>query len=199
LQGDQAVSLAMLGGGRLASRPLGSLASMWVPKPDNLTPNADQTLEELLSALLVLLDRIDDLVSGLPVKLVGRNHNHSPEGLVELEGLPDQFLPMTADDRDTALRATADVRLVLASAGHSALALSVAWQVVPTALDQLGGAVTSQVRMLYADGPTATILRMGMAGLAISLVAMELNLVNQTGAAGIIVAAIGAKMLSKKP
>lgn len=187
----------MLGGGRLASRPLGSLASMWVPKPDNLTPNADQTLEELLSALLALLDRIDDLVSGLPVKLVGRNHNHSPEGLVELEGLPDQFLPMTADDRDTALRATADVRLVLASADHSAL--SVAWQVVPTALDQLGGAVTSQVRMLYADGPTATILRMGMAGLAISLVAMELNLVNQTGAAGIIVAAIGAKMLSKKP
>ena len=175
----------------------GVLPGLWIPKPDDPSPDADQTLAELSSALLALLDKIDDLVRGLPLKVVGRGDNRSPEGLVELEGLPDDFLPVTAEVRDTVLRATADMRLALSSKNQSALAI--AWQATLSALKVIGAAVTAQIRMLYGDGPAATTLRSGAVGLAISLVGMELNLINQTGAAGIIVAAIGAKMLDKKP
>jgi len=174
----------------------GVVPGLWVSKPHDLSPDADQTLAELSSTLLALLDKIDGIVRGLPVKSVGRGHNRSPEGLVDIEGLPDELHPVTVQERDTVLRATADVRLAMSS--HDQSALSIAWQATLSALEKIGKAVTSQIRMLYADGPAATALRTGAAGLAISLVGMELNLINQAGAAGIIVAAIGAKMLSKK-
>lgn len=183
--------------GAMLTTVSGVLPGLWIPKPNDLSPDAEQPLAELSSALLALLGRIDDLVRKLPLKVVGRGDNRSPEGLVELEGLPDDFLPVTAEVRDTVLRATADMRLALSSKDQ--LALAIAWQATLSAIKVIGAAVTSQVRMLYGDGSAATTLRTGAVGLAISLVGMELNLINQTGAAGVIVAAIGARMLGKKP
>jgi hypothetical protein len=173
----------------------GVLPGLWVPKPEDSSLDGYRSLAELSSALSAILDEIDRLVGALPLKPTGRDHNRSPLGLVELEGLPDEFLPVTANERETVLRATADVRLALTSEDRSAL--FIAWQEALPALKKIGEFVTSQVRMLYADGPAATTLRTGTAGLAISLIAMELNLINQTGAASIIVAAIGVKLLSR--
>jgi hypothetical protein len=173
----------------------GVLPGLWVPRPEDFSLDGHPPQAELSSALSAILDEIDRLVGALPLKPAGRDHNRSPLGLVELEGLPDEFLPVTANEREIVLRATADVRLALTSEDPSAL--SIAWQEALPALKKIGEFVTSQVRMLYADGPAATTLRTGMAGLAISLIAMELNLINQTGAASIIVAAIGVKFLSR--
>jgi hypothetical protein len=159
------------------------LPGLWVQKPKDANLDAANTRDDYEALLPGLLESLASNIRRLPARRVGRDHNKSPEGLVESDDLPDEFLPITEPEKEVILRATKDARLAVLSNDNSAL--QVAWEIASPILSKIAGSISNQITLMMPH------LRPGLAALAIVLVGTEFDIVTQAQAVQVAMVAIG--------
>lgn len=103
-----------------------ALPGVWMLRTDPLPPASGADVAELRSALLRLLDGFDEGIRELPTPSRGRWDNNPPERL------PDEFAAIEPEERHDVLRATADMRLAVASEDYSKV--TALWEAVQSPL-----------------------------------------------------------------
>lgn len=92
-----------------------ALPGMWMPRSPPQPPAFGASAQERMAALAWLLDAYDEGIRELATVTRGRWDNHPPEA----ERLPDESAVLELEERDSVLRATADMRLALTSENYS--------------------------------------------------------------------------------
>lgn len=181
------------GGQGLIVEVAGFLPGLWVPRAPSSRSELASTREDYSALLLELLEALSADIRRLAARRVGRGHNASPEGLVETDGLPDEFLQITDLERETVLRATNDARLAVLSKNLSAI--GTAWRAAAPILRKVADGISRQLALL------APCLRLGLAALAVVQIGTAFQIVTQAQAVEIAIAAmaaVGGRDLLKK-
>ncbi len=135
-----------------------ALPGQWVLKPDMRLLAPGIGAEELRSALGQLLDEFDAQFRQVPPSHGQRWHNEPPERL------PDELLVLAPDERNYVLRATADMRLALASRDYSRA--GALWDTVSPVLGKVGAYVLKQTDTFVGTANKTVAAGVGLAILA---------------------------------
>ena len=157
-----------------------ALPGQWVLKPDVRILGPGIGAEKLRSALGQLLDEFDAQFREVPTSHGQRWHNGPPERL------PDEIPMLAPEERDRVLRATADMRLALASRDYSRA--GALWDAVSPVLGKVGTYVLKQ-----ADAFVGTVNKTVAAGVGFAVLAglaMAVGLLDRAAAVNAILKAL---------